>query len=106
MRPTPLIGALGAAALGLGLTACGGGGSGDSAEDIRAELSEQLLAIGFQEEAADCYAGVLVEEVGADDLADVDFAAEEPPEELQEELTAAATIANDSCSFDAESLSG
>ncbi len=104
MRPTSLIGALAAASLGL--AACGGGGSGDSAEDIRAELAEQFEDDGLDADASDCFAGVLVDEIGAEELADVDFSAEAPPEELQDDFAQAAAVAIERCDIDADELGG
>ncbi len=106
MPLNPLAVALSAVALGLGLGACGGGGSDDSPEDIQAELAEQFQDEGLDEAAAECFAEVLVEEIGADELADIDFSDEAPPEELQEELAAAARIAIDRCDIDPERPTG
>lgn len=106
MRPSSLHGALGAASLGLALAACGGGGAGDSAADIRAELAEQFEGEGLDADASDCFAGVLVDEIGADELADVDFSAEEPPEELQDDFAQAAAVAIERCDIDADELGG
>lgn len=106
MPPTSLIGALTVASLGLALAACGGGGSGDSAEDIRIELAEQFEEEGLDADASDCFAGVLVDEIGAEELADVDFSAEEPPEDLQDDFAQAATVAIERCDIDAAELGG
>ncbi|MDQ2648048.1 MAG: hypothetical protein M3Z03_00675 [Actinomycetota bacterium] len=98
MRRTPVIGFALVLALGFTAGACGGSDD-DDPEDIRAELSEQFQegADGFSEKQADCFADVLVDEVGADELADVDFSDEEPPAELQEAFTKAAIKAVADC---------
>ena len=48
-------------------------------------------------EAADCYAEIIVDEVGVEALKDIDLTADEPPEELQDEIATAATRAADEC---------
>ena len=51
------------------------------------EVSETLQAggEGFDEETADCFAQIVVDEVGVEELQDVDLSADEPPEELQDD---------------------
>ena len=102
MRRAPLIGTLVMlAALGAG---CGGGGD-DSPDEVRANLSEELQAsLPLDEEEADCFAEVLVEEIGVEALQDIDFTAEEPPERLEEDFTAAALVAVDDCDISMEEL--
>jgi hypothetical protein len=99
MRRTPVIGLALVVALGFTAGACGGSDGDDDPDDIRAELSEQFQEgdDGFSKQQADCFADVLVEEVGADELADVDFSDEEPPKELQEAFTKAAIKAVSDC---------
>src|SRR5690606_16471020 len=69
----------------LGWTAGACGSSDDDPEDVRAELIEQLRSDdqGFSKAQSECFADVLIDEVGADELADIDFSESEPPEELQ-----------------------
>jgi len=107
MRPTPLLGALAALSLGFGLVACGDDEGGD-ADDLKAELSEEFQddGAGLDEGDADCFAEVIVDEIGADELADVDFSAESPPAELEDEFAAAAQKAIADCDIDPESLGG
>jgi len=102
---TARAGALAAAVLlVLGLSACGDDG-GSSEADIKDEISEQLAEGGqLDDETADCFAGVIVDEIGAERLEDVDFAAEEPPEGLEEDFSAAAIKALDECDLDLGSL--
>ena len=105
MQRTARTGALAAAVvLALGLAACGDD-DGSSDADIKAEISEQLAEDGtLDEETADCFADVIVEEIGADKLEDVDFSSEEPPEGLQDEFAAAAVEAIDACDLDLSSV--
>jgi len=90
-----------AAAAVLAVAACGGPDD-KTAEEVTEDISESLQAggNGFDAETADCIAAVIVEEVGLDNIADVDFDAEEPPEELQEEFATAAQAATQECDID------
>lgn len=98
MRRTPLLGAAACLCLVFATTACGGDSGGDSEADIVEDLSQTLQGEGgLDAEAADCYAEIVVDEVGADALKDVDLSADEPPEELQDEITAAAARAAEEC---------
>jgi hypothetical protein len=99
MRRTPLLAAAACLCLVFAATACGGDSDGDSEADVIDDLSESLQGegAGLDAEAADCYAEIIVDEVGADALKDVDLAADEPPEELQDEITAAAVRAAEEC---------
>jgi hypothetical protein len=91
----------------LGLTACGDDDSGGSEADVKAEIAEQLAEDGtLDEETAECFADVIVDEIGADELDGVDFSAEEPPEGLQEEFASAALKAIEDCDLDLGSLEG
>ncbi len=87
------------------LAACGGGG-GDSRADVEARLVSQLLEDGLTEQQASCFAELLVTEIGLDEIKDVDFSAEEPPEALREELTAAAIKAAGTCKISPADLTG
>ncbi len=97
MRRLPLLGA--AACLALVTTACGGGDDDKSRADVKEELSRSLQAggSGFDAEAADCFADIVIDEVGLDEMRDVDLSADEPPVELQDDITAAAQRAADEC---------
>jgi hypothetical protein len=98
-------GALAAVVLTLGLSACGGGGSDVSEDDIKARVADQLSTDGgLDADTAECFAGVLVDEIGADELEDVDFAAEEPPAGLQDDIASAAAQAIETCDVDVDSL--
>jgi hypothetical protein len=99
MRRTPLLGAAALLCLGFAATACGGDSGDKSEADLVDELSETLQGEGggLDAEAADCYAAIIVDEVGVDALKDVDLTADQPPEELQDDITAAAVRAADEC---------
>ena len=86
MRRTTLLGAAASVCLVFAAAACGGDDGGGSSEaDLVDELSETLQTGGggLDAEAADCYAEIIVDEVGADALKDIDLSADEPPEELR-----------------------
>ncbi len=99
-------GALAAVVLVLGLSGCGGGsGGGTSEADIKEKLADQLSQDGeLDKDTAECFAGVIVDEIGVDKLKDVDFSADEPPAGLEEEFTAAAMTALDTCDIDPSTL--
>jgi len=84
-----------------------GGNDDNSPESVRDDLTEDLQStLGLSKDDADCFAGVLVDEVGAEELAAVDFTADEPPEDLAEEISAAALSAVEDCEIDPASLGG
>lgn len=90
-----------------GFGACSGGDGGSSEADVREEIVDQLVEDGaLDQESAECYAGLIVEEVGAENLDDVDFSDEEPPVDLQDEYASAAQQAFQECDIDPESLGG
>lgn len=99
MRRSPLLGVAASLCLVLGVAACGGDDGDKSEADIKQELSETLQAdgSGFDEATADCYADIIIDEVGADELRGIDLSASEPPAELQEAITAAAVRAGEEC---------
>jgi hypothetical protein len=93
-----VLGAAASLCLVLTLAACGGSDE-ESEEDLVDQLSETLQSgsAGFDAEAADCFAEIVVDEVGVDELRDVDLGADEPPEELQDEIAAATVRAAEEC---------
>ena len=97
MRRSPLLAALTAVALVLGLAACGQEDDPTAAE-VRADLVEELQAYDAElsDDEAECVAEAIVEAVGVDELNDLDFSAEDP-EDLDEEFGAAAVAARDDC---------
>lgn len=97
MRPIPLLGAAAALCL-VFVSACGGEGERSEA-DIKEELSESFRQSGdgFDKDTADCYADVTIEVVGVEELRDVDLTDDEPPEDLREDIAAAAARAATEC---------
>jgi hypothetical protein len=87
------------------VTACGGS-KGTSEADIKADVAAQLADNGLDKVAAECFAGVLVDDMGADKLKDVDFSADTPPAGQEDEFAAAAMKALSTCKIDAGSLGG
>lgn len=104
MQRRPRPGAL-AALLSVSILAACGGDQSRSAAEIEAEVASQLEDSGLPAGDAECVAGVIVAEIGAEELEDVDFNAEEPPRELEEEIAEATRAAIDECDLlgDAES---
>jgi hypothetical protein len=98
MRRTLL---LGAAALCLFFGAACSGDDDKSEADVTKALSENLQDNNpdLDKDAADCFAGIVVDEIGVDKLKDVDLTADEPPAEMQDEIAAAATRAAEECEF-------
>lgn len=92
-RPALVISTLLAAAATL--SACGDGG-GSSADDIRADVAEQIADQGYTQEQAECMADVVVDELGADAIEDVSFSAEDP-EGLTDEVVEASLKAQEDC---------
>jgi hypothetical protein len=86
-------------ALLLTLGACGGGASDPSEAEIKADLvaAAQEGENGLTEAQAECYADLVIEEVGVEALKDVDIGADDPPEEIQDALATAAVRAQDEC---------
>jgi hypothetical protein len=93
------------ASLVIGLTACGGS-KGTSTADVKADVAAQLAESGLDAAASKCVAGVMVDEIGADKVKDIDFSADAPPADQQEEFSAAAIKALTTCKIDAGSLGG
>jgi hypothetical protein len=97
MRSRTVVGAAASLCLLLGAAACGGDDE-DSEADLVEELSQTLQGDGDLDQAtADCFAQVVVDEVGVEELQDVDLSAAEPPPELQEAIAAAAVSATEEC---------
>jgi hypothetical protein len=97
MQRTRLLGVAASLCLLLGATACSGNEADESEDDIVNDLSQALQDGGVDAESADCQAAAIVDDLGVDALKDIDLSAEEPPEELQDELVAAAGRASDAC---------
>ena len=98
MRRTKALAAAASLCLLVGVASCGGE-DGESEEELVDELSETLQSggQGFDQEAADCFAEIVVDEVGVEALQDVDITADEPPEEMQDDIARATVRAADEC---------
>lgn len=96
MRPTRLVAAT--FALGLLVGACAGADD-PSAEELEEDLSEALQEgdDGLSEAEADCYAALVVEEVGTDELNDIGFSDDEPEAAVAQALGDAAVSARAEC---------
>lgn len=101
--PRTTLSALAALVLVVTLAACGGGG-GDSEAEVKVKLADQIAERGLDNKDSTCFAGVLVDEIGADKLKDVDFSSDEPPAGLEAEFTAAALKALTTCKIDIAAL--
>ena len=101
MRRTPLLGATVALCLVFGAAACGSDSAeGDDTRDAMVDDLSDTLQEGDElltDDEADCLAGVIIDEIGVDELKDVDLTADTPPEELREQITAAQPIASEEC---------
>lgn len=96
-----LVGSFAVAAL----VGCGSGG-GSSRSEIETKVAAQLTEEGLTAKEAACFAKVLVDEIGVDKLKDVDFSADAPPAELQDDIISASTKALSDCKIDPASLTG
>ena len=66
--------------------------------ELKDDLVNELREVDTELTAdqADCYAGLLVDEVGVKDIVDVGFSAE-PPDEIADEVADAAVAAREEC---------
>lgn len=74
-----------------------------STDALRADLVGLMTAdgeAGFSQRDAECAAGVVIDEIGADRLEGVDFDAEEPPPGLEDDFGAAMLKAVQHCNID------
>ena len=77
------------------------GGGDDDGGNVRTQLAAQFRAnSGLTGDQADCVADHVVDEMGADRLDGVDFSADEPPEEIADDLFAAAAGSVEACDID------
>jgi hypothetical protein len=100
----PLLGALAAPLLALTLTGCSGGK--DSPADVKADVAAQMVERGFNDQQADCFANIVVDQLGAENVKDLDFSKDDPPAGQEEEYAAAAIKALTDCDVDLSSLDG
>lgn len=100
MRLSPLVAPV--LALGLLLGACSQA-KDPSAKDVREDVSSQLQKgdDALTKSQADCYAKLLVDELGATRVNDVDFKAKEPSTAMAKDLAAVAVTARTECKIDA-----
>lgn len=99
MRRTPLLGVAASLCLILGSAGCGGEDKDRSAADIKKDLSANLQDNDpeLDKETADCFADVIVDEVGLEKLKDIDLTDDEPASGDDEEIAAAAGRAVQEC---------
>lgn len=101
MRPTFV---LGAALLSTALVAggCAGAGKDKSDADLTADLATALVAADpeLSDDAATCWAEVIVEEVGAARLRDLDLTSDTPPAGLEDDFARAGVAARTTCDLD------
>lgn len=90
----------------LAVTAACSGGGDDSESEVKAKVATQLVESGLDEQQADCFAGVIVDELGADAVNDIDFSADQPPAGQEEAFAQAALKALSECDLDLDSLDG
>lgn len=101
------LGVLVLIALGVGAFLLLGGDDDDDRDRIRAGLISALNEDGdFTDEEAGCLADSLIDDLGEDNLKDVDFTADEPPAEIEDEFYAAAFSAMSECDIDMGAFDG
>ena len=86
------------------LAGCGGGGESDA--EVEARVSSQLAEGGLDAKTADCVASVLMKDIGAEKIKDVDLSADEPTGALGGEIAAAAIRATATCEIDPADMRG
>jgi len=82
----------------LGAAACGGKGK-QSEDEIVADVSETLQAGNkdLDEKEADCFAKIVVDELGVEKARDIKVTESEPSKEEQQAIAAATVRARDEC---------
>lgn len=78
-------------------------GGDDDSSNVETQLASRIFEESDGEltrDQADCVAGIFVDEIGEDELRDVDFDADEPPPELAEAFTTVGFQAFDECEID------
>lgn len=94
--------ALLASSIALVLTACSGGADeGETTERLADQLVETA---GITAEQADCVAEALVDDLGEDEVKDIELTSDEPDEDFAEELAAATRSASTKCDIDLGSV--
>jgi hypothetical protein len=80
-----------------------GGDDDDGGGDLQTRIANQIREggqSGLDQEEAECLAGELIDEVGADKLERVDFTAEAPPEDIADEINDAFVAAIPTCDIE------
>jgi len=98
MRPSKAVAAAAALCLVLGAAGCGGQQE-ESEDDIVADIAETLRS-GSQEldqEQAECFAQLVVDEIGLEKARDIKVSEDEPSEEQQVAIAKATIRAQDKC---------
>jgi hypothetical protein len=97
-RLSPLLAVL----LALGLTVGACSRKDTSAKDLKEQVSTALRKgdDGLTRDQADCYADLLIDEVGADDVNDIGLTDKEPDAAVAKKVAAAATKARSECKID------
>ena len=95
-RPTPLLAAL--LVVGVAVGACSQQDDPTEAE-LTEDLVEELREVDPQLTAdqAECYAGLLVDKIGVEDIVDISFSASEPEDEMAPKVAEAAVEARTTC---------
>lgn len=99
MRSTPLAAAV--VAFGLLLGACSQ--NKPKASEVKKDLSEALQEgdAPLTKAQADCYAGLIVDKVGAKEINGIDYRKQEPEKALADQLGEVAVAARASCDLSA-----
>lgn len=99
MRRTPLLGATASLCLIFGSAGCGGEDKDRSEADIKKDLSANLQDNDpdLDKETADCFAEVIIGEVGLEKIRNIDLTDDEPPGGDDEAIAAAARRAVEDC---------
>ena len=98
MRRSPLIGSLAGLALLTG--ACSGQAKDPTASQLRDKISKELRAApgaSLTAKQADCYAGLLVQDVGAKVINKIDLKAASPDPAVAKSIATAAIEARSQC---------
>lgn len=84
-------------------------GGDDDDSGVEARLAAQIKSESdgqLSDEQADCVAAHLVDEIGEERMAEVDFDSDDPPEGMEDELVAASFGAITACDIDPTALGG
>ncbi len=77
------------------------GGDDKGSDSVRTQLAAQIRANSeLSEEQADCVADHIVDDMGADRFKDVDFTAEDPPEDIADDMFKSAFASLSDCKVD------